>query len=413
MYTVLAMAALALSGWAPHALAGDSCSGASSGTQLQNYCDAGKANEEAADANKSTAMVYTGAAALCTTACAMQWNPSAPAWEKACNVSSVGAAGYDFVKTKEFTSALGALGSFALQSAASKSATGVSQMTIPFTQQKVAMSCISAGMHAVNAYMKNSAAEDERAAAKQNFALAQRVTESRGGVAFNGTGGQTGSMDGSATGGSTGSLSKSSSGSADKTDSNTTAKACSTSAKTGDFQATIECAVATDPKLAGMMGSEFGKSLQAVTGMNPSDFFKKVGEEGPSGALGGALGAQLNAEGNARLSAILKGLEARVKAENPAYARGSGGGGGGSGGPDPMDQMMASLMGNLLPKDKQEQKTGVGELAFQSKRFPANVAEDRRVSIFERITSRYHAVSPRVLIAPAPPVEQTAGNPYR
>ncbi|MCM2279574.1 MAG: hypothetical protein NDJ89_15975 [Oligoflexia bacterium] len=384
-------------------------------SQTQSYCDAAKASKETADAQKSVAYAYTAAAAVCTYACAAasyDWATAGSA-QQYCNYTSWGAAGFEAIKTQEFAGAMMSLGSYMLTKDSPVAANGAKMVQIPVVEKQVAMSCITAGTSALSATMKYSAASDANKAANANLKLAERTSETRTGVALSGA--SAGSLSSGAGSGSLGTIGSQSASSAGKTaETSATQQACAQGASTGELKATVMCALASDSRLpSSLLDPGFEDALKKATGMSASDFFKSVDQNGPTGALSGALGAGMNAEGKAKLSSLMAGLERRAHADlaNSGYTGGGGGGSAAGSGGNDMDKLMANLMGSLLPQEKAEDKGPARSLAFNAKNFPPNVTEDRRVSIFERVTARYYHVSPRLFTSPSAAVAAPAGNP--
>jgi hypothetical protein len=172
------------------------------------------------------------------------------------------------------------------------------------------------------------------------------------------------------------------------------------------FATQASCASASDATLPGFVKDPgFSSALQKATGMSPDDFASRAGSDGLGGTLGSTLaglggGTTAAAE---KAAALVAALEARAHDDiGGAYAgggHGGGGAGGGGGGEDGgLDKMMAGIMAQFGGKKDDESKKGVGMLAFgdKAKRYPANVADDRRVSIFERVSNRYLFVTQRV-----------------
>ncbi len=106
----------------------------------------------------------------------------------------------------------------------------------------------------------------------------------------------------------------------------------------------------------------------------------------------------------ATIASAIDGVAQYVgNSESAAMYAGGGGGGGGSAeeaGPD-MAAMMQGMMDQLNPnaKKKDAPTTGVNAVIFANQnRTPAAVAEDRKLSIFDRVTYRYYYVGRRIVL---------------
>ena len=393
----------------------DPCAGEVTGNR-QSYCDAAKASESAAKKNKTLATVYTGLAAVCTYACVASFFTVGAAGT-VCTWSSVGTAVFDAVTTKQFMSGLTQLGTIALSKSLTKTdssgakgatqktegvdATGGVETDVGYdggaNAQKAETdwgACLQAAMAAVQAVQKNDAAKSEKdAAAANRLAAGRLISQARTGSIITPTKpGQFTSGDGARANSQqrpVGSLAETMERSND---------VCAAGAS-GQFAAAVSCAVSSDSKLNGIVNNpEFANRLKEVTGLNPDDFLKKAAELGPSATMAAVSGQSFGADAGAKMAALMKDVEQSVHTSGAMYAGGGGARKPAGGGEEmSLDKMLGDIMAQFGPKKEGENAPGVNELLLGSaKRYPANVENDRFVSIFERVTSRYHRVYPRV-----------------
>jgi hypothetical protein len=138
--------------------------------------------------------------------------------------------------------------------------------------------------------------------------------------------------------------------------------------------------------------------------MDPSEFLRNAMNNGPGKAVGDAVTQSSGLSENSAVQTQAAFSLAEKAGYDGAYGAYAGGGSGrrrgdGNSGPD-MNQMMQGLLAQFGPKDSaKEAKTQAQQLKFgkNGERYPANVAEDRRISLFDRITHRYHLVKDRVI----------------
>jgi hypothetical protein len=167
------------------------------------------------------------------------------------------------------------------------------------------------------------------------------------------------------------------------------------------------CAIASDPELPSFVKDPgFVKEFQKHSGMPLGDFLGR--KDGLSSALGSALGRAFDPSGAEKLASALRDAESAAGSQNSyqgsvsVYARGSGGSSGGASLEDPlagMGDIMKALAEGMNPSPKTAEKfNGVTAVAFANRnRAPAAVAEDRQLSIFDRITYRYYLVGRKIL----------------
>jgi|GEM_PF-4799938 len=178
---------------------------------------------------------------------------------------------------------------------------------------------------------------------------------------------------------------------------------CASAKATGNLQSALACAAATGTSLPPIVQHpNFGEMIKKATGMDAADFLKKAMNEGPGKAVGEAVvqGAGLNGNAAIQTAATFSALERAGYESSAGMYVGSGGRKGNSDSGADLGQMVQGLMAQFNPKTGSEGKPSSPlqlKLQKSPERFPANVAEDRRVSLFERVTHRYHAVADRVM----------------
>lgn len=452
----------ALSAWASES-GGDAggkeaCKSKEQDEQRQQYCQAAKDSEKAAKANNSVMMIYSGVAAVCTTSCLLSFTVYATvAAEYACMASSLAGGVGDMMLTKDFMGAIGAVAgvgggvfmkgglvaSHTAETAAAankallakdpalygpfinadgsltgaakageglsqsaQNAGGIAQEGASKASENDWGACLSAAGAGVQAFMKKTASDDAKKTADQNYKAAAKLQAQNPTAQLTGFSPATASGEGmegsggSGLGGGSGitdiAASESAGGGKDP---------CSApGAGGGNFQATLQCALASDKNLPPMVKDpRFARDLTKATGMSPDAFLEKVSKDGPASAMAGGTGAALTPEGVSKLGSLLAAIQDRTVNNETGYMyAGAGGGGRGRGGAeDPgFDKLFSGIMNQFGPqKGAENMPLGVKGVNFgnEPKRFPANVAEDKRVSIFERVTARYHRVSDRIL----------------
>ena len=437
----------------------DACTGQSNSANMQQgYCAASTAAKKAADANRVSAALYAAAGAVCGVACFTTW--AADSMDIACNAGSMAAGAADMIETQSFSGAMGMLypgynlakqtgiigggasaadktGPFGLgaknatdlkiekagqdavdqaknigpqtpeqlnqvrqeaEAGAEKAAAAAGEEA-PSTV-KNGQACMSAAIDVGTAGMNMYSASQSDKTAQQNAASAAQVATSSTTPTFNVNGPSSTSNGGSAANGAnranaqTGSISGSSGGSSDN---------CSSALSTGSVSAAVGCAAASAASVPPIANNpNFANMLQKATGMDPSQFMKQAMNNPAGAAAAGVInGAGLTGTSAAKVAEAFATLE-KLGENSPGYSGGGGGRRPSGGGDDGMATMMAGLMGALGPKKEGEEAKKTGNtLNFAKKavgdRYPAGVEENRKVSLFARITNRYQMVSMRVL----------------
>ena len=381
---------------APYALAGSSsaCSNnTAGGTQANRQCQAGAAADDASNKNTVAGMVYTGAAASCAVACYQAYYGGS--MEPYCTEATMGAGITEAALSGDMMSAATSLSGPAMQMAMKDSgSTAAAAGSSAGKGSK--FSCVTTAVDALQAANQFTNAGSNAAAAKQAYGNAASLASSSGSPTYS-PGNVGGSDSGAAAaGGSGGSIASTGSG----------GDACAIGAQTGNPSAVLQCASSIgDPNLKAIVSNpNFLSGVRNATGMSPSDFFNKARDEGSGKAIAGALsGTASSGDFMSKLGNVLVAAQkdATSRASNVGYASSGGGRAPASSKGKDMSETLAELMAKLQQKPEEEKKDENNlAFAFKGERYPANVAENRNVSLFERVTFRYYRAAPRLVELP-------------
>lgn len=364
------------------------------GTQGNRQCQAGAAMDDASNKNTVAGMVYTGAAAACAYACYSSYYTGG-AGEAYCTYSTLGAGVTEGVLSQNMASAAGALSGPAMQTLFKDGATsGAAAGKAAGGNTGNHMSCVTTALDSLQAATQFANSGTNAAAAQQAYknaaSLINTSDPSYNPSSNNNYGSGAASAGGSGVGGITGT------GGGD---------ACATGARTGSASAVMQCAASLgDPRLKAIVSNpNFLSDLQKVAGMAPSDFFNKARDEGSGKAVAGALSGTANSDFMGKLGNVLVAAQrdATSHAANAGYTSSGGARGVASAKGKDINDTLAELMAKLQQKPEEEKKDENNlAFAFKGERYPANVAENRNVSLFERVTFRYYRAAPRLIEAP-------------
>lgn len=405
-------------------------------TQKQPYCSAAKSAEEAANANGVVWKVYAAASAVCTTACVASMTSFGADWQGwACRGSAIGASGLDAIKTQQYMSALqniavGGASYFLFNrtsSSASKtaseasndgtSASGASQASNGGTSASGGnadiSSCITAASTAFSAYTKQQDAANAAQTMKANLANVQALGSmtATGAPLTLSAQGQSQNQplsNGTALSGNT----SVASGNPVNLSPAAAAACGSASSSPGNTQSAIQCAAAMDSALGAVVSNpQFPSAFQKAAGMPLSNYLASAGGAMPNGAIAAGTAGMLNPDGMGKVAGAVASL-APAGAVSGIYDAGgyAGGGPGGTpgigGGGNDVSAMVSQLLGQFMPKKpgvaSQSAATNVKFGTSLLGRDPASasaLAEDRSVSLFDRVTSRYFSVTPRLYLS--------------
>ena len=398
------------------------------GTQSRSYCDAAKTAKDTAKGQKAVGTVQAGVAAVCAASCAASFTMM-PITEGYCNTAAVAGTVFTIVKAKEMTDKMmgmmslggtaysvmnngfgGAFdfgkngGAFSAQAgaqeagqAASEAATKAGESAAAATEagKKAAdkaqshASCLTAGLSAVSSFMSFEGAKNSEKNANQNRdAAASLVSKINSSLS-------TGSASVSAgTGAAPGSgqiaMGK---GGASKLAKSTGISAKSSPCDQPGFNATVSCALAQPGNnLPSFVATpEFRGTLEKLSGMSAD---RIAGLDNPGAMIQAGMGRVLTPQGQDKLASILAETRAGVAQGLPSSSYASAGrGGSGSGGGDEGMPDLNALMEKLMPKtEEQAAAPGTQEIQFdrtQDLSTQAGDEENRRISIFDRVSTRY------------------------
>ena len=373
--------------------------------QRQSYCDAAKSAEEGSRNDSILMGVWAAVTAACTVACFNITQTTA----YVCTGVSLAGGATDAIVTKNFAGFLSSLpgtliankdllfGGSKEPPKAEGDAAGKGDTAKKSNPDRTG-SCISAATAAIQVISKTMDKKTQDKAAKSNLETAEKLKSTaiaQSGAGFNTEGGSGGSNGGGSTGsGSQASKSVSSASDAGASD------PCAAAQSTGSAEAHISCAIAQDPNIPGFVRSpKFAQEIKEKTGKNLADFLNTKSDN-PTELLGSAMAGGLNSEQAGKLASALNELQKNM----PEISTGSyaGGGGGGlslpSGGSEDIGQLMAGLMDQFKPKSADEAPPGFSAVDFASlNRAPAQVVQDKSISIFNRISFRYYYVGKRMI----------------
>ncbi|HLE01661.1 MAG TPA: hypothetical protein VJB59_15465 [Bdellovibrionota bacterium] len=358
--------------------------------EKKSYCDAAKDAEKAADADGIIWKLWAATAAVCTASCFTEWSGGGAV----CTGSAMVTGVTDAVMTKQYAQAITGLG----MAATSYFMMGGDKIDKGSTFKNKS-SCITAVTSAAQSVVKFMAEKSQEKSAKNSLEAAKALDRSNGPGA-DGTAppaaGSGQNHDSTYISSKSGTLV----GSGEPGARDTTAQTCSNARATGNVGEAMQCAAAMEPNLPGFVGSEkFADEFKKLSGSDLSDFLARKGET-PQSAIAGSVGGALNQDQTRTLAAALGELQEKLPYElaGAEYVS-SGGGGSPSGGGG--DANLASLIGNMMtqfgPQKGEKPPTGISALDFAAlTRSPNLIVQDRTLSIFQRVSFRYHYVGRRL-----------------
>lgn len=378
--------------------------------QKLQYCQAAKSASDGADADSALWKVWAAVGVVCTYACVASF-VGGPTSQYLCMGVSLAGGVTDAIVTKNFTSAMMAVGGVAAGFAVNSAVNGGKEVAkegvkeAPKKQDKDIGACLNAAMAALQAFMKYKSMQDSESTEQTNLASAKGLqaptgttadgaasyqAATGGGVGTSGTSGNGGVANGNIAGSST-------------LVGNTSNSSCAgLRSGSSSGSAIVQCATASDTTLPGFVnGSKFPEEFQKDSGKSLASFLAGNGPPGPQ--MTGASTNGMSASQSATIASAIDGVAQSVgNSEYAAVYAGSGGGGGGAGedGGSDMAALAQSLMDQMNPngKKKEAASTGVSAVIFANRsRTPTAVTEDRKLSIFDRVSYRYYYVGRRIL----------------
>jgi hypothetical protein len=381
-------------------------------SQVQSYCEAARRADKAAREQQIIAGIQATVMAVCTASCLGAFGVTSinDGW---CSAASVGAAVYTFAKAKEITAKIMALSGPGLMLYSNdfelektfhfKARTGAEPArSAGDTASKGANSeskaskgaCFAAALAGVGSLMSFSGAGNSKSSARANRKAANDL---RGYTTMGiKTGGVAISAGGQITGGTGAIVNRA--GDTRRAETNSPPPSLSDPCSQDSFEANTQCAVAvaggTVPPF--VSSPDFRDTLEKLSGVSAD---RLIGLRNPQSIMQAALGRVLTPEGQEKFGAIIK--DASASSTNVLASTYIGGGGArpGPGSQDTPD--LDSLIDKILPGDAQNQETlgAVGEIDFGPDREIVSRAgdeDDRRVSLFSRVSGRYRLGIDRV-----------------
>ncbi len=363
--------------------------------QLLAHCRAAQQAKSGLNANQSLATIWSGVAVVCAATCSMPWG------QQVCMGGGIAATVNEAMKTQELQSLLMSFMGGKMIGGA------IGGMVAGKNASQGKKDCYGTAVYAaLQAMQKKQAQGSLRSAYDSSWNQVIGLYDSMG----SGTdtspsatvAAQRANIGSAISRGGRGSAGYSSpdAGLAQSAD-----EICST-AKTGDTGATISCATAKGGALPDLVQNpKFAETYKEKTGHTLGELMKEKGGLGASdfaGAFGGgdaahtaSLEGQLKAAAAKLDPAFDPNLSAPVDA---AYAQGRGsvgaGGGAADTGPD-FSKLMEAAFGQAARGPASDTASGVREIDFLMKHKSAEqIAEDRRISIFDRISYRYRVNAP-------------------
>ena len=373
-------------------------------TQKLQYCQAAQSAQDGADADSALWKVWAAVGVVCTYACVASF-VGGPTSQYLCMGASLAGGVTDAVVSKNFTSAMMSIAGVGVGYAANQAMNSSSEAGKKATEKDVG-ACLNAAMAALQAFMKYKSMQGQQDAVQSNLASAKAVqssaasTQAAADSAYQP--GQNGTGD-NGTGANSGTNANNGLANNPTGTSSSAKSSCSGGGTSGG--AIMQCAVASDKTLPGFITDpKFTQEFQKDSGKSLSSF---LGGNGPPGGLMAQASSNgLDAGNSAKMMAAMDAVGSSVGSfdysAGSGYAGGGGGGGSGGGEAEPdMAAMMAGLMDQLNPngKKKEDSNQGLREVIFANQsRTPAAVTEDRKLSIFDRITYRYYYVGRRLVL---------------
>jgi hypothetical protein len=378
--------------------------------QRQEYCAAAHSAKLSARDSGILWKVWGAVASVCSFAC-LRSLTGAPLSPMICSGASVAAGVTDGLMTKNFASALMAIGSSAAGGAFNRAAGSIEKNGKPATRKKDWGACMSAATAAFQAVTKHQVAQASKSSYETNLELARGLAstaeDGNGAAPTPPTSANAPALPDPS--GATSTISFDGDPVAMEADADSSRENACANAKDSGFQGYVSCATALDQHVPSFAGSpRFADEFKKASGQDLAEFMNQPepGEIGP--ALGSAMGGgTLPSQGSAKLGEVVAQLDQALRARDPdvdgtAYAQGGGGSSAGheEAAPD-FNSLVQGMMGQFLPGHSGAKRpNGVSTASFgvAHSRMPASVGpEDKRFSLFERVRIRYSIVGPRML----------------
>jgi hypothetical protein len=399
-----------------------------------DYCKAAKSAKESANTNDLLWKVWLGVASVCTYACASSFIVL-PSDQLLCMSATVGGGITEGVLTKELTTALTTIlsvgGSYLINSITNpKPKEGAAETKQSTTTDATAHAkdaktgaapkekdygaCMSAVTAIINVFTKYRAMEDQKKSANDNYLLAQKTDSEAQAM----SGGYSTSIAANTPERTNLELQRTTAKQPTTTGQNPSSSGvsnpsnnCAAGVKSGtDTPSTLNCAFASDSKLPQWVTSpRFQKEFEKSGGQDLGDFLASKNQTLPQAMSGAMSGSMVHPDQASALANVLEHANERFNSDYDDSAAGYGRGHSGyaakssaeSSGPD-FNELLSGVMGQFLPKNggAKDSATGSGLLDFgKLQRTPSSIFGDIKVSLFERVSTRYK------LLAQTPVIE--------
>lgn len=390
--------------------------------QKAQYCAAAKAAQKAAGADDITGKVYLMVAGVCAVACASSFmGGEVSGTGQYCTYGNYAAMGVDALESQKMDSLmsglLGAFGGNQLGGGKIVTTTKITYdagghehaKTVKKTEDDKA-ACITMLTAGLTYTQKQKSASASKQSAQENLVSAMKLHESESSAvsasqfinptSYSASGGSL------AGGASTSGAASTAGGKSDPVTSDSTG--CTTAQTTGSLQAAVSCATASGSPLPPFVNTgEFANDVHKMTG-NQTPALITGTDRNPAQSIASAMGSPFGSDGPAKMADLLKSAVPSMMASSDvagsAYMAGGGGSGGarspGSDAGAGLSQFMQNMMDQMGKKGGDAAANGVSAQnygAATAEADPTAVMEDRRINIFDRVTSRYSAVGKRIL----------------
>jgi hypothetical protein len=393
--------------------------GAGPNQQKLQYCQAAKSAKEGANSDRALYKVWGAVGVVCTYACTASF-VGGPTSEHACTGATMGGSVTQATVTKDFNGALTSIasagGGYAMNAAANgqnaKSGGEAAEKgaekgkdAAGKPKKKDFAACMNAATAVGTSITKFKGMQSNERAAETNLNSAMSVQAATAGeVKPFKPGADSGSSDANsgASGGGNGSDTFAQQGANGQSSGN----AC---APGGSGASVIQCAIQSDRNVPAFVTSpRFAQDFQKKTGQSLNNFLTSPDSASPTRPLADAMSGAVPSGQAGKLATALETLNQGLDTEGMGgtYVGGGGNSDSGGGGGDEMAQQMGAMMQGLMDqmnpdKAKEAQKSGVFAVDFAYRanqgRNLAAVADDKKLSIFDRVTYRYYFVGKRIV----------------
>lgn len=404
---LLALSLTGLGAWQSFAQA-STCEGSASGEMTQQYCDAGKSADAGAKADQASSAVWGGVAAVCGGSC---FTPVVG--QTVCQASYFGGIAAQGALTRNFGQALQEIanpGTIAAGAGLLKSQATKAEAPADKSSSKSKAACGIAAQAGLKSLQLQKTAKEKKNIHDKSIAQAEETgKEVPVGIPV-GLPEDSGTLPGGSPSADSAGIGQSGGNPTSKPKSKTAAAIAKNCGTLGDSPAAsliIQCARAADPSLPPMIASpEFERELAKQTGESLTDLYKGL-QKNPKNALLGAMGHGLDPGKSRSLDQLVAAVDkvtdapSAETAGSESAASGSGPGKGAASGNSDMpniDELLSKILadGDGTGDAESDQSGMRAVIQANSSRQPASIAENNKLSIFDRVTFRYQRVSRRL-----------------